>query len=115
MRHDFKFWLKMGGLVLLFAVILGYSYFKTKDLFKGVRLTVEGLTDGETIDNSFLKISGTAKKAVYVSINDREIFIDSNGVFNDSLILIPGYNIIEIKARGRFGKEKKKVYQIVYK
>lgn len=115
MHHDIKFWLKVGALALLFIVILGYSYYKTKDLLRGIRLTVLGIEDGETVNSSFLALQGKAKNAVYVSINDREIVINPEGVFGDSLILSPGYNIITIKARDKFGKEKTKVYQIVYK
>lgn len=98
---------------MLLTVILGYGYLKTRDLFRGVKLTVETLEDGQTINNPLLLLKGSAKKAVYLSINDREIFLTLDADFQDSLLLLPGYNIIEIKTRDRFGKEKKKVYRVI--
>lgn len=98
---------------MLLTVILGYGYLKTRDLFRGVKLTVETLEDGQTVNNPLLLLKGSAKKAVYLSINDREIFLTLDADFQDSLLLLPGYNIIEIKTRDRFGKEKSREFHVL--
>ena len=113
MKYSLKFWLKIGLLTILFVVILVYSYYKTKDLFRGIKLTTIGIEDGKTVSNSLLELQGKARNAVYLSVNDREIFINTEGVFNDSLILSPGYNIITIKAQDKFGKEKEEVFRVI--
>ena len=112
MQRDFKFWLKIVLLMMLFIVLFGYSYYKTKDLILGVRLIVEGIENGETVSRSEVELSGEASRAIFLSINGREIFIDQDGKFKDSLILLPGYNIITVQARDKFGKEKKKVFEV---
>ena len=115
MSRDLKFWLKSGVLIVFFVIILGYSYYKTKDLFRGVRLEVEGIENGEIISSPDVILTGYAKNAVYVSINDREIFISQEGAFNETLILSSGYNIITITSRDKFGKEKEKIFEVTLK
>ena len=115
MSHDLKFWLKVGLFSILFFAILGYSYYKTKDIISGVRLITHGIEDGETTTDPFIELFGEAKRSVYINVNGREIFIDSDGQFSDQLILLPGYNIITIQALDKFGKEVRKVFSLVYK
>ena len=38
-------------------------------------------------------------------MNGRPIYTDENGDFEEELILASGLNIIELKARSRFGRE----------
>ncbi|MBL4865078.1 MAG: hypothetical protein JKY67_01725 [Pseudomonadales bacterium] len=113
MSYNFKNILKISALVILFASIIGFSYFKTKDLFFGVTLEVEGIVNGESRSEQLLEFNGTAQRAVKIHVNGREIFIDTEGTFNDSLILLPGYNIITIEAIDKFGKKTKNIYEIV--
>ena len=47
----------------------------------------------------------------FISLNNRQIFTDTNGDFNENLVLLPGYNILTIDAKGRYGKEiSKKIH-----
>jgi len=106
--------LKMTALIALFVLILVYSFFKTRDLFFGLRLVVSGIADNQSYSDPVLEITGQAKKAKELTINGDEIFVSPEGNFRDLRILLPGYNIITIKAKDRFGKEKKKIYKVVY-
>ena len=112
MRRDLKFILKTGLLVILFLGILSYSYYKTRGLLWGVKLTVLGIENGETLSNASMELSGEASRAIFLSVNGREIFIDQDANFKDSLILLPGYNIITIQARDKFGKEKRREFHV---
>jgi len=112
MNYTFKFLLKVILIGVLFVFIIGYSYYKTKDLIGGVKLTVAGIEHGETVSNPLIELSGTARRAIHVRINGREIFIDSEGIFRDSLLLLPGYNIITIEAQNKFGKEVQKTFEV---
>ena len=113
MRYDFKTKLKIGFIVLLFLVVGFYAFLKTKDLVYGIRINVDNIKDGETFTEPFIKIIGTAKNAKNLTLNDRKIYIDQNGVFNENLLLLPGYNIITIKGEDKFGKIKQKSYQLL--
>lgn len=111
MRDDTKKNIKNGLIIGLFFIIISFSYFKTKDLFMGVNLKVNGISDGEA-SSPLIKINGQAKNATLLSINDRPIFIEPNGQYEESLLLLPGYNIITIKAQDKFNNKTEKVYQL---
>jgi len=112
MQDNIKKKIQMAGIVLLVIVILGYAYFRTRDLLLGVNLSINGIKQYETYTNKILNVTGNAKRAVLLTINDRKIFITENGDFNEELLLLPGYNIIDIKAEDRFGKIKEKMFKI---
>jgi len=99
----------------LFVIILGYTYYKTKNLLGGVILKVDGITDGQGFDSPEIKLFGSAKNATLMTINGREIFVDKDANFEEKLLLLPGYNIIEVKAEDKFGKKIQKDYQLTLK
>jgi len=111
MRDTTKKHIKTSFIIGLFLIIGFFSYFKTKDLFIGVNLKVNGINDGN-VTNSLVEISGKAKNATYLGINDRSIFIEPNGNYSESLLLLPGYNIITIKAQDKFNNQSEKVYKL---
>ena len=41
----------------------------------------------------------------FISMNEKPIFVDEGGLFEEKLLLSPGSNIIEIKAKDRFKKK----------
>ena len=94
MNHNLKKILKIALPVFLFTVILSYTYYKTKDLLKGVVLEINGFKDGQTFAEPLLALSGLARNATRMTINGREIFIDKNANFEEKLLLLPGYNIL---------------------
>lgn len=97
----------------ILALVLGLVFYNTKDLVLGSPLFVSSLKDGSLIKDSYLPISGKAKHAASLHINGRPINISKDGSFSDSALLSPGYNIVEISSKDRFGKEKKKVLHLV--
>lgn len=99
--------------VLGIVAVIGLVFYNTKDLFFGAPLSVITVKDGETVENSFLPISGSAKHASSVEINGRTVAIDKSGSFSDGVVLSPGYNIVEISGLDRFGKEKHKTLHLV--
>ena len=99
----------------MFLFIAGYSYYRTRDLWRGVVLTVVGIKDGESFTDPSVAIAGVAKNSKALYLNGREIYIDKDGNFKESLILNPGYNIIEIRAFDKFKGYLSKNYQLIYK
>ncbi len=111
-NKNIKWWLGIGSLTLLFAFIGVFAYMKMSFIIKGVKIEA----DIEHIGNSTLaNIKGKAKNATYVSLNGREIFIDKDGSFSEPVALIPGFSVITIKTHDKFGKNKERKFQLVYK
>ena len=97
----------------LFIIIYGIS--KTRLISQGVNLSVEGIENGKLYETGILEIKGNALRAKHLLINGRELNINQEGDFLDSLVLSPGYNIITISAEDKFGKVTKKVYEVMRK
>jgi hypothetical protein len=106
---------KAAGLGVFFILIIGYALFVSKDLIFGVKIRDVNLSDGATVTDNILKVTGNAKNAISLVLDGREISIDQQGNFNETIALLDGYNIINIKAQDKFGYVDEKNYKIIYK
>ena len=114
MNQDVKKTLKIALLSALFVFITIYAFFNTRDLIFGVKIKNVNIVN--SIDKiNIIKITGNAKNAKNLTLNGREIFIDQNGNFNETLVLLLGYNVINIKAEDKFGYKDEKNYQLIGK
>jgi len=114
MRSDAKKILRILLLTILFLFIIIYAFFRSKDLIFGVKIKNVNLNDGVKVTENIQKITGNAKNAIELTLNDREVSIDQQGNFNETISLLPGYNIINIKAKDKFGNSDEKNYQLIY-
>ena len=116
MRQDLtaKKVVRTGSIVLLFAVIIGYGIWISHDLLFGIRMTVSGISDGLAAKTALLDISGRAKHANDVTLDGRTVAIDQNGVWTDTIALLPGYNVVTIGATDKFGRTTAKSYRVYY-
>lgn len=103
------------SILALFIFIFYYAYFRTKDIVRGVKIDTVNIADGQTYTESYLPITGVAKNASVIALDGREISVSQSGEFADALLLLPGYNIISLSAKDKFGHEVAKNYQVYYK
>jgi len=61
-----------------------------------------------------VQVSGNAKNSIHLSLNGREIFIDKDGNFSETIGLLPGFSVISLEAKDKFGKFAEKKFKIVY-
>ncbi len=114
MNTDAKKILKIVLLSVLLLFIVVYAFFTSKDLIFGVKITNVNIVDGSKVTDNVLKITGNAKNAVDLTLDGREISVDQKGNFNETIALSPGYNIVSIKAKDKFGKSDEKDYKLMY-
>lgn len=100
--------------IAFFALFLLYGAFEAIKLFLGPSLVIESPKDLSTIEDPFVSVNGFVKRVAYITINDRQIFADTEGYFEDKLLLLPGYNIIQVEVKDRFGKEVTKELKLWY-
>ena len=98
-----------------FVFILFYAFFVSKSLLFGVKLKNISITDGATYTDRLLEVSGNAKNAINVSLNSSEVAIDQSGNFKETIALSPGYNIVTLEAKDKFGNSDENHYKIIYK
>ena len=106
--------LKIIGFLVFFILIIVYAVFVSRDVISGVKIKNVNLVDGATVTDSVVKLTGTAKNAINLTLNGREISIDQTGNFNETIALLPGYNIINFKAKDKFGYVDEKNYKLMF-
>ena len=99
--------------VIFLLSFLIYTGFEAEKLIFGPQISLISPKDGDTLEGlGSLSVVGTTKNVSFLSLDGRQIFTDINGNFNESLVLLPGYNIITLSAKGRYGKEISKKLQL---
>ena len=115
MNRNASFYLKTGLLGLFILVILGYAFFQTRNLLFGPSIGIDSPIDGQTYTSPLIKIKGLAENANYLALDDKPIFTDKDGRFDEKMLLSPGYNIIKLNASDKFGKKTEKIIQVILK
>ena len=114
MRQDAKKIIKIVSISVLFLFIIIYAFFRSKDLLFGVQIKNVNIVDGSKATNNIMNITGVAKNATILTLNGREISVDQQGNFNETISLLSGYNVIDIKAQDKFGHSDEKNYKLMY-
>ena len=114
MNPNAKKTIQISILALFFLLIVAYALFISRGLIFGVKIREVNLTDGATVKENILPVTGNARHALHLTLNGREISIDQNGNFNETIALLRGYNIINLKAQDKFGEVDEKNYRLVY-
>lgn len=114
MNTNAKKILQIVSLSIFFLLILVYAFFRSQDLIFGIQIKNVNIADGQTFTESVLKINGNAKNAVNISLNGREISVDQDGNWEETIALLVGYNMISIRAEDKFGGIDEKNYKVMY-
>lgn len=92
--------------VIFFGIIVIYSAFQAKNLILGPQISISEPQNGSKVTFGIYTIRGIAKNISAISLNDSPIFVDEEGQFEEKLIAPPGYSIMKILAKDRFGRTK---------
>jgi hypothetical protein len=101
--------------ILLFALLIlltSYSLYQARFLIIGPRITVTSHENGQVVENPVVTLSGKAKNIAKISLNDRQIFTDEQGLWSEKLIVNPGLSIMTLKASDRFGRDITKTIEL---
>jgi hypothetical protein len=100
---------------IIIAVIIGiYTYSRSIDYFTGPSIVLTCPRSGATTTDPYVEIRGHAERIAKLRLNQRPIFTDDDGVFTESLLLMPGYNILTLEADDIFGRNIKENIELVY-
>lgn len=106
--------LKIAVIIAISIIAIGYGLISSKTLIKGPEIEITEPKNGETLSKSLISITGIAKNISFITLNDRQIYVDNNGNFKETLLLSYGYNIISIKAYDRFKRKIEERLELVY-
>ncbi|MEN9649048.1 MAG: hypothetical protein RL094_15 [Candidatus Parcubacteria bacterium] len=113
--EDGKLIIRVLLIAFFVLTIIGYSIFQSKKILTGPEISVSAPLSGSTLTQSDVVVKGVAKNISFISLNDRPIYIDEAGNFQEKLLLYPGYNIIKLQARDKFGASVEKHLELIYK
>lgn len=105
--------LKLVGGVILAALIVTYVIFQARFLITGPQIVLEQEPDTNS-NNRVIKLKGSAFNITHLWLNDRPIFTNENGDFEEDLVLENGYTIATLRAKDRYGRETQVVRSYFY-
>lgn len=114
MRTSLRVILKRSFFVLLLLSIGIYAYLQSQEFLRGPVVSVTNPRNGDTATEEMVVVEGEVENVAYITLNGRQIFADSEGVFREKLLLLPGYNIITIEAEDKFNRETTETIELVY-
>lgn len=108
----------LAGLGIVF--VFGYGVFALSGFVRGPRIEIhspevimsEGRYFAYATTSAQIEVSGRAIHAGMLFLNDAEIPQNLAGNFSESLLLAPGYNIMSLEARDRYGRISKNTIEI---
>ncbi len=106
--------IKIASLCAFFLIIIIFAFFRSKDLIFGVKIRNVNIENGAKVTESVQKITGNAKNAISLTLNGREISVNNKGDFEETIVLLSGYNIVNIKAIDKFSYVDEKNYQLIH-
>ena len=89
---------------LVLTVVFLYGLHEAWPLISGPQLALSSPQNGESFDNGFINISGTAVHTKGVSLDGGPLLTDQNGHFETTLTLPRGGAILTVTATDRFGR-----------
>lgn len=99
-------------LLVFFIIAAGYAFFEARGVLFGPEIDVpQGVV--ETHD-SYVLISGSAKRISELSMNGMPISVTENGSFSQPYLLASGYNRIVLDAKDQYGRTREKILEITY-
>lgn len=105
--------LAYAGILIGAVLLVSYIVFQARFLIQGPSVVLD--YEPNQVENTrVVKISGSARNIAKITLNDRQIFTDKSGYFNEALVLENGYTIATIKAVDRYGRETQVVRSFVY-
>lgn len=100
------------GISFVVALVF-YSLFTFWDYLEGPQIEIVFPDNGYSTTSSSIHIRGEVEHIDFLTLNDRQIFVDEKGMFEEVLLLNMGGSIIEIHGKDRYKREIKRVLQIV--
>jgi len=91
-------------IIVIIAALLAYLGFQIHNIYQPPQLIVYQPDKNLISSSNFIEIKGRTEKEARVFINEKEVFLDSQGNFSATLDLQKGLNMIKISAVKKQGK-----------
>lgn len=93
--------------VLILVGIASYGAYQARAYLSGPHIVIES----KTREGPLLVLAGTAERIAFLSLQGKAIFTDENGRWQETVLLLPGYNSMAVVATDRFGRKTEKYFE----
>ena len=100
-------------IILSLAFLVTYGFFEARRFLQGPSVFIETPREGARIEGPAILITGVASNISFITLNGRQIYIDEEGRFGETLTPPPGYTVLTVDVRDRFGRVKRAVRTLV--
>ena len=107
-------YLKYTVITIFASFLVGYAYYQSRSLIEGGEIFIEYPLSGSLLDTPIVEIRGKALRISDITLNDRKIYVDENGVFQEQVLLARGYNIFKIEIEDTFHYKKHQFIELIY-
>ncbi|HEY4516059.1 MAG TPA: hypothetical protein VJH67_02635 [Candidatus Paceibacterota bacterium] len=103
---------KIGVLVLIIIGI--YGLWSGRNLLTGPTIEIIEPSSGATLNQNPIKVAGIVDNASFITLNDYPIFSNEEGIFSEEILAYPGYNVLVLEVKDRFGESVSKKIEFYY-
>jgi hypothetical protein len=114
-KFERGFNIRLFLIILAVVLLVSYGIFNARDLIIGPTVEIFNPSKDIETETNVIEVNGRAKNITFISLNEKPISVDTEGLFDETLLLSPGSNTIQIRARDRFKKEIVKTVKVYYK
>jgi len=100
---------------LVVVALMTYVGFEISNIFSPPELIISNPQDYVTVNENYVEVTGQTEHSATLSINGKEIFIDDDGGFSETVTLKEGINNISISATKEKSKDATIVRRVLYK
>jgi hypothetical protein len=111
---DGKIIVKVTLSIVFLIVVIGYGVFQSNRIMTGPKIDITNVENGIATTSPLFTIDGNAQNTSILEINGRQVFTDEKGYFAEKILLYPGYNVISLQAKDKFGAVVTKTVDVVY-
>lgn len=105
--------LKIIGIIIAIGIFSFYLVFQARFLIAGPQIVLENEPPTQNTTR-VVELKGTAHNITHLWLNDRPIYTNEDGEFNEALVIENGYTVTTLRAKDRYHRETKLVRSFVY-
>ena len=113
--YDLRKKIELYLISTLILIAIVYGGFKSYPLLAGPSVIIVDPHDGDTVASTTFFISGKVKRVKEITIQGRQIPIDTNGEFKEILVAQTPYTILIIHATDFYGATITKTVRVIPK
>ena len=100
-------------ITVFISALVGFTGYRFLPLIQGVSFNIT--SESPTIATvPLFTLSGSVPRASVLSVNGHIVNLSRTNQFTDTVLLMPGYNVITMNAEDKFGKGQEHIVRVYY-